>query len=215
MSDELILFGTGLDQPIPDDDWAIQKVDEIIQEAVQKKDPYIAIHAVQSLVKIAKLSGRALAKLLHFLRYNWEVFNSDENFDDVVYVESGLHRHTIDRYIRVHQLLLEAPVDLSQRNMKELIPIANKIAQGWEFEKEEWNKLANAPDYATLSQDLREMTDEKPRKSALILQIDQHGSLWATKEGQRKFVGSLEIDDEDEIVQKAINRICDNSGVLR
>jgi DNA modification methylase len=44
--------------------------------------------------------------------------------------------------------------------------------------------------------------------------MDDLGSIWAAFEGNRFFVGSLEIDSEEEAVQKAIERIKKGSGIL-
>ena len=41
------------------------------------------------------------------------------------------------------------------------------------------------------------------------------GSLWAIMEEERVFIGSLEVEDDNSIVQKAIERLTKNSGVVR
>ena len=65
MTDELII-DTSLDQPIPaDNEWILQKVEAIINEAIEKKDAEIALSACEQLIKISKLSGIGLAKLLY------------------------------------------------------------------------------------------------------------------------------------------------------
>ena len=45
--------------------------------------------------------------------------------------------------------------------------------------------------------------------------MDRTGALWANTKTDNKFIGSLEIDDESDIVQAAIERIIRSAGVLK
>lgn len=222
MNDELVLFGVGLDQPIPDDNafWE-ERIDEILEKAFKEQDVEYALNACESLVRVAKLSGRALATMLYKLKAHWNIFEVIENFEELAYPRIGLHPHTIERYIKVaemfatHAIPAELEEQIKQRNMGELIPIANAVAQGYEFDAEDWKELANSPDFSTISKKVRDIKGQPPRKSRLIIMVDVSGSLWAMNDEDRKFVGSLEIADDEPIVKKAINRILDSAGVMR
>jgi len=222
MNDELVLFGTGLDQPIPDDDtfWE-DRIDEILEKAFKEQDVNYALNACESLVKIAKLSGRSLATMLYKLKVHWNIFEVAETFEELAYPKIGLHPHTIERYVKVaemfetHAIPAELEEQIKQRNMGELIPIANAVAQGYEFDAEDWKDLADSPDFSTISKKVRDIKGQPPRKSSLTIMIDSMGSLWAMDTVDREFIGSLEIENDEPLVKKAINRIIDNAGVMR
>lgn len=219
-SDELMLI-TPLDQSIETDDLSIlDRIDEILTEAIKKKNAYIAMDACKSLIQVTKISGLGLAKILYFIHTHWEEFGIEDEFNDVVYEYIGLHKYTVSRYVQVWGMHQENKIpekfekEILQRNIKDQIPIATAIKQGYVIEEEDWNKLANASDFQEVSQIVRQDIKGKERKKGtLIIFIDRMGSIWATKEGMKKFVGSLEIRDEDEMVQQAVQRIISNSGM--
>lgn len=221
-TDELLVIGS-LDQPIPtDNDWVLKQIENIVEQAIEKNDPYIAINAFGQLYKVAKLAGLGLAKGLYLLKESWYKFNlDDETFKEMVYPKIGLHPATIDRYIETWEMLQTAAPEkvrgkLQQQNIKSLIPIAKAVKQGYSIDADEWEELADAPDFATIAQIVREdIKNKPPRKGSLTLVIDSIGTIWAMYEDDRKFVGSLEIKDEDSAVQKAIERIISNSGMIR
>lgn len=221
MEDELTIFG-GLDQPIPiDNKWILDRVDKIFNESLEKKNSSIIINACKALVQISRESGIALAKALCLLMEHWEAFNPSEPFRDVVYPQLGLHPLTIDRYIAVWKMLYEkAPKelqdDLRQRNIRDLVPIATAISQGYEIEDKTWKELVVAPDTNTILKIVREdVKGKEPRKGSIQISLDNLGSLWAFQDGRRYFVGTLEVDSEELTVQHAIERLIRNSGILR
>ena len=219
MDDELMIIG-GLDQSISSGDEVLDWIEEVIINSIDEKNILIGLNACKGLVGISKKSGLALAKGLYLLRENWEQFEMDDPFDEYVYPEIGLHPTTVDRYVEVWEMLSVAPANivarLKDQNIKSLIPIAKAVKQGYEIDEEGWEKLADAPDFTSVSKICREdIKGQEPRKSGLQIYVDHIGTLWAWKAGERFYIGSLEIDDDTEPVQQAINRITKNAGVLR
>lgn len=224
MTDELILFGTGFDQSLPTEhefEWVREKVDQRIDEAIEQADLDKATTLVRSLIKIAKISGRELTKVLFKFKQNWSIFQTEETFEDWADRETGLHHHTIERYIRVESLLTKPDIsdevrkELADRNLAELFPIANMVNQGYEPTEDQWQDLLIQPDETSIRSKVNEIKGAEPRSTSLSLRVDSHGTIWATKNGVQKFVGSLEVDDESEIVKQAIERIVKNTGMLR
>jgi hypothetical protein len=221
MTDELLVF-TGLDQSIPsDNDWALKRIEEILSESVEEHDAYLALDACKFLVQVSKVSGLALAKALYFIKKNWSSYELEDEFEDIAYIYIGLHKYTVERYTATwkmydEKLIPDKFVERIQRhNVKAQIPIANALKQGFEINENEWNKLANAPDITTVSKIIREdIKGKSPRKGSLQLYIDDLGSVWGYQDSEKEFVGSLEIDSDSDIVQKAIARIKDASGIL-
>lgn len=222
MNDELII-DTSLDQPIPaDNEWILQKAENIINEAIEKKDAEIALSACEQLIKISKLSGIGLAKLLYLLKANWEVFKRHDTFEEVAYTRFGKHRHTIDRYLAVYEELFikdnipdQFKNDIQQQAIRTQDYIAAALKQGEEISNDEWEKLAHAPDINTVLKVLREdVRGKPPRKGSLQGWIDDLGNVWAEYNGERSFAGSLEVDSDVEAVQMLIARIKKGGGIL-
>jgi len=219
MTDELMLGG--LDQNLPTEDgWLMRKVDEIVEESIEKKDVYIALNSCRQLIQISQLSGKALAKFFYLIRENWEIYEIGDDFFDVIHDYLGRHPATVQKYIRVwemheYNLIPEKfAEDIRERNIKDQVPIANALAQGYEIENDEWQKLVDAPDFTSVSAEIREIKGKEPRKSALLTFMGRDGTLSATQEGLTEFVGYLNIDDAGEIAKKAIERIIRSAGIM-
>ena len=222
MSDDTLLLFDGLDQSIATDhDWALKRVEEIIQQSVVSRDAYVALNACKSLIQVSKISGLSLAKALYLVKSNWSNYDIEDEFEDVAYSYIGLHPHTVNRYCTLWRAydknLIPENVreEIQQQNVKQQIPIAMALEQGYEISDEIWQKLSDAPDLSSVSKILREdVKGQEPRKGSLQLSIDHVGTIWAFAEGNRYFVGSLEIDSEDEFIQKSIERIKKGAGIL-
>lgn len=213
---------TAFDQPIvADSEWVMKKVDETLKESLKKKDVFIALEMCKQLVAIGQVTGLALSKSLYFLEKNWEKYNIEEAFDDVVFEYIGKHKHTVERYVKVWGMFDAGVVpqdhveELQQGNIGHLFPIANAIYQGYEISEENWNKLAEAEDYTTVLKIVREdVKGAEPRKGSLQLYLYRDGSIFAFFQGERYFVGSLEVEAKEEPIQRAIERIKKNTGIL-
>ena len=220
--DELLMIGQ-FDQEIDvDDGWLLEKIDNIIQEALAKKDVYIALNSCKTLKSIIKTSGIGLSKLLYLIYHYWDEFGVEDEFEDIVFEYVGLHRHTVERYVRVwgmyaeHKVPKQFMAEIQKKNIKDQIPIANALVQGYTISQENWEALVEAPDYNTVAQIIMEdVKQQESRKSSLKIYVDERGTIWAKKgEAPRKFVGSLEIHSDEEIVKMAIQRIIKNTGML-
>lgn len=220
--DELLMIGQ-FDQEIDvDDGWLLEKIDNIIQEALAQKDVYIALNSCKTLKSIIKTSGIGLSKLLYLIYHYWDEFGVEDEFEDIVFEYVGLHRHTVERYVRVWGMYAESKVparfvqEIQKKNIKDQIPIANALVQGYTITPANWEALADAPDYNTVAQIIMEdVKQQESRKSSLKIYVDDRGTIWAKKGDEpRKFVGSLEIHSDEEIVKMAIQRIIKNTGML-
>lgn len=219
--DELLLV-TAFDQSIDTEDLSIlDRIDKILAEAVKKKDAYIALNACKSLVMVSKTSGLGLAKILYNVYSLWDDFGIEDKFDDVVYEYIGLHKYTVQKYVKVWAMHQEKRIPakyeqaILQRNIKDQIPIANALVQGYKIEDEDWDKIVDASDFNEVAKIVREDIKKKePSIDMLRLHIGAMGDIWATKAGQRRLVGALNVRDEDEIVKQAVQRIINNCGIL-
>jgi len=222
MSDSVMTIMSSFDQPIyANTEWIEQKVDEIINKSLEEHDVFIALNACKELTTVSKLSGLGLAKFLYLIKKNWHKYNVEENFDDVVYAYIGVHKHTVDRYVKVYELIAEyAPSEvaptLKQYNMNMLIPIANAVAEGFDVSEKQWEKILEAPDANAISTIVREEIKEIPPRKSLLLIVfhESDGTIWAWQNNTRHYVGKLEVDAEDNYVKRAIERITTNSKMI-
>ena|SRR4030067_2958545 len=219
-NDELMLLSS-LDQSLStDNDWVLKRVEEIIAEAVAEKDAYKALNLCKTLREISQLSGLGLAKALYLIYKNWENFGLTDNFESVAYEHLGLHKITVTSYVRIWGMFDEKIVPeeyaelLMQHNIKDLLPIANTIAQGYELEEHDWQELAEAPDYSSVQIRCRDIKGQPPRKNSLQLFLNPAGEIWAYQQEQRYLIGYLEIESDKETVKKAIERITKASGIM-
>ena len=201
---------------------------EIIESIISEMENAVASHNIElatglldSLVKVIKVAGLALAKILLIFDDNWPSFEIDDDPYDYLSSIVGLSKENTERYVRVARMLRdevtpEIAEQLEQKPIGTLIPVANAIHQGYEVEDAQWSQIIEAPDQKTISTFVREQIKQvEPRKSHLGLWMDRDGSLWAFKEERRVFIGSLEIAiTDDELIQQAIARIVKNSGIL-
>jgi len=225
MSNDILMIATSLDQPIlsgEEDTWALNKVDEVLQEALVKKDLDIALDAVVGLTKIAKASGIALSKLFYNIKKHWHEFEVEEDFVDVIFTATGYHRTTVDRHVAIWTMYEEKLIPdsfqekIQSRNVRDQIPIAKALQQGHEISNEQWEKLADAPDTVSVSRILREdVKGKEPRKGSLQLYLNRDGTITAYLDDVDFYVGTLEISNETVAVKKAIERIINSSGMLQ
>lgn len=212
---------SNLDQSVAtDNNWMLDKVEQIIHEAIAEKDAHKALNLCKTLREISQLSGLGLAKALHLIYINWENFGMTDNFEAVAYEYLGLHKITVTNYVRIwgmfeDKVVPEAHTEaLMQHNIKDLVPIANTIAQGYEIEDADWEELADAPDYSTVQIITRDIKGQPPRKNSLQLFLNPSGEIWAYQQDQRYLVGYLEVESKRETVVKAIERIKKSAGIM-
>jgi hypothetical protein len=221
MSD--MVLSTSLDQSFSTENQAlIEWIKEKAEESINKKDVDIIMNVFESLVKVTKMNGLALACGLYIVNANWSAFGIDDNFEDFVFVKLGIHNHTVDRYLDVWSMYETKAVPetiapaIMQQNIKAQIPIAKAIAQGYTIDADTWEELADAVDYTEVSRIIREdVKHTNPRKGSMQLYMDRDGSVKAVNNGEFFDIGYLNVFSEDEVVLKAIERIVSNSGILR
>ena len=222
MTDGLELI-SGLDQnlPLPAQTRVFNDIDTLLDRAVESNDPMILMSGVRQLLRITRVSGLALSKLLHGAKQVWDKLETDgQEFRDVVFQETGLNVNTVSRYINVWEMLSSGVVPetlvegLKGFPMRELVEVASLTSQGYELSEDDWKKISTAEDMSTMSSIIREIKGKPARKSSLQLFLDRNGDITAYVEGKPYLVGYLKLDDETPAVQKAIQRIIKSSGVI-
>ncbi len=220
MSDSSLLEITAsLDQPIPfDAEHLLSRVDEVVNEALEKGDPEIALKAGALLTKVNRLAGLGFAKLAFTLKDRWIEFEVADDFVNVASLYWGKSSLTLERYIRVWEMLTTENIPeevrdrLQQRPMKDLIAMGNMVAQGFPVPDPMWEVFAEAPNNATVLSEIRDITGREPKKGSMILHMERDGSLRAWQNGDGVHIGYLAINEDG--TDKAIARIIDKVGIV-
>lgn len=222
MTDDELLVISPLDQSIEiqDEDGVLDKIRKIINDSIEEKNAQKALHVCYQIVKILKLGGLALAESLYMISSHWEELGVNDEFEDTVASRTGLNRATVQRYVSVWSMYAENKIpepyqeQIRQMNIKSQIPIALALDAGYEIDNDQWEELVEAPDFSTVNATMRDIKGKEPRSHALLLMMDREGGIKAIKNEKQVYVGWLNIDDEDEIVQQAISRIEKGAGLL-
>jgi hypothetical protein len=220
MSD--LLISSSLDQEaVSSGDWALELIDTKIQEAIETQNVDILFETIRNLRELAKVTGLALAKILYMMHRNWNVFSDKNDFGDEVFIGTGLHPNTITNYVRIWALFDQKQIpedledDFKQKNIKDLVPIANTLTQGYEITTEYWKELANAPDFNSVSHIIRDKIKEAPhRKNSLRIWLKRDGTIRLYKGSGEVSGGFLDVQSTNPIVQEFIERFIKNMGAL-
>lgn len=197
----------------------MSSIDTVLEMLWQTGNLDNVVKASNSLGRIEEVSGKAKAKLWHGWNRWWVETGQEEKrqdtFEDMMETKTGNKGITVKRYINVWKYIDEnvIPKEVQILPMRDLIPIASALAQGFDFEKDQWKKLARASNSSEVRWIIREAKGQQPRKSGLQITLGRDGSLYAWKDNQKFYVGVLEVKSENEVVKKAITRIVDGAGV--
>lgn len=213
----------GLDSVLPMEQAQVdilQRVDDVMTRSIEAGNPDIAANAMKTLLGVSRISGLALSKFIYTFKFQWDNFKRKDSFEEYLEDKLGRGKTTIKRYQRVWEMLVSVDIPreyaekLKLHPIKSLVPMANLKSQGFELESNDWLRLSNAPDVATVNKIIREIKKVPPKSGSLQLQLSEDGSIYAWYKEQRYFVGSLNVDDTNEIVQKAISRITGDGKVM-
>lgn len=196
----------------------LEKLDLIVQEALEKDNPDIVFHQLRRLEEAEKFVGMAKAKLIHNLNELWYNFSLSEtqSLADTAFESLGWNLYTIDRYIKMWQFKDQIPAsfNLDERPVREVTPVTNALSQGVEITEEDWDKLSRTTKQEEVYAVLREIKGQEPRKGSLQVYLYDDGSIVAWHEDMRYDVGYLDVKSTNEAIQKAINRLVSGGGVI-
>lgn len=209
------------DQPLSvDAESFLSRLDEYIEQSIKEKSPDKLFNIALQLRKASQLSGIGLAKVIWYLKRSWKEFETNGDFYEEAAIRLGVQPHTVDRYASVwsmferQEIPKEFELKFKERNIKELVPIAKALEQGYEIDGENWKQLNKAPDFSTVSKKIRDIKGKPPRKGSMQLFLERDGSINANSNGQVEIVGWLDVGNENDIVQNAIKRISNSSGMI-
>jgi len=209
--------------PIKMEQSLFDRIDLVLAQSLKEKDPSIALSAGKNLLGVIRLGGLGLAKLLHGVYTRWNDYEYSGTVYELAEEELGiLAKATVNRYVAVWDMLTGGyiPKDVIEyikaKPMRQLVPMASLISQGFNVLMTDWLRMAHAIDIGEVAEIVREIKGKSPKKQTLTIFLEDDGTLQAWYNSQTKNIGYLDIKNENnEIVAKSIERIIDNSGIIR
>lgn len=174
---------------------------------------------LNNLDELDSVTGHAKAKLL-FASSEWYKVNvPDENFGDHVESTTTTKKVTADRYITVWKYVDDntIPKQVAEMPMRNLVPIAMTLKQGYDISKEQWRKIELSTNDGELRNVLRAIKGKAERKSARVVKLARDGSLYLYKNNKKKFLGYFDLAAaaEDNEIAEEIEKFIQCRGVIR
>jgi hypothetical protein len=209
--------------PIKMEQTLFDRIDTVLAQSLEEKDPAIALSVGKGLLGVVRLGGLGLAKLLHGVSSRWKDYEYSGTIYALAEDELGiLAKATINRYIAVWEMIVGGYIpkdvldDVKVKPMRQLVPMASLITQGFDVSTKDWVRLAHAADAGEVAEIVREIKGKPPKKQSMKIVLEADGTLNAWNGGKIVNIGMLRVENEtDEIVAKAIERIVNNSGIVR
>lgn len=196
----------------------MNKVDSIVDQAIEDDNPFAVTKQMQVLIDARQLVGKALAKFLFRMETSWAEFSlsTQETYIDFMRSSLTISDNTRNTYPNYWKHRDKLPESFEERPLREIIPVTNAISQGYDVPKAVWKDLERATNQSEVSKIVREQIKKKPAKRGSQQgYVYPNGSIVSWKNDQRKEVGFLDLSNSDEDVQKLINRIINGAGLIR
>lgn len=211
MSMQIVLEGVNADM--------FNVVDQVIDEGISKRDPRRAFGVAVMLRNWSKMTGLALAKLLYGLKENWGAFQMGDTFEDTAVAELGISYQTVVRYPKVWKyVILGCPDHTRERFLEmpiEWLMLVYPVASEGLLSEEDWERLSLATGKDVIRDIIREKHGTRPRAvNALSIWITRDGELWAKRGEVKVQVGYVFRDENNSIVQAAVDRLVRGAGVI-
>lgn len=177
-----------------------------------------ATDLIRRLDALDTVSGHAKAKFLFGFNEWWKQNNPEENFADHIESTTDTRPITVRRYVQTWKYIDDytIPKEIAQRPMRELVPIASHLSQGYNLSKEQWRKIKLSTTSSEVGAILRDAKGKPARKSARVIKLSRDGSLNGYKDNKKYFIGFLNIKEAetDPVLAEFIEKIKINSGII-
>lgn len=195
-----------------DRDTILRGVDEVVSSLYATGNIPFVVSVLNAFEKFQDISGFARAKLLWGAQDWFAQTQQTGDFYEKFGVTEKNERTYADRLIRLWDAIEKKQIPepiLSERMVREIIPISEALSQGYVINDKTWKRLEQAVDVGEIGAILQKSKGKQPRKGAISLVIDSKGFITAWEDGQAHHVGSLNYAemDTDPVVKKSILRI--------
>lgn len=192
-----------------------------------------ALRRFQNLGQASSLSS---ARLLHGVNQNWMEWEheGEDTFLSWSVRETGYDKRTVIKRVCEWELLTGNYVpkpyrskinDYTVRQLDKVYSICvgvkenkgggylNYVEEDYQITDEQWLALSEAIDEEMVASVVREIKGKEKNSNHMSLKIDDDGVVWVYQGNKSETIGQLFVEKKSELVEKAIRRICDNSGI--
>ena len=210
--------------------------DNTLGESLESGSMGIVGEALRRFRNLGQASSLSAARLLHGVNANWQEWEHEEgdNFVSWSVRETGYDKKTIVKRICEWELLngnyIPKPYrsrisDYTVRQLDKVYSICvgvkenkeggylNYVDEDYQITEDQWLKLSEAIDEEMVAEVVREVKGKEKNSNHMSLKIDPDGVLWVYQGNNSETIGQLFVEKKTELVEKAIRRICDNSGI--
>jgi len=164
------------------------------------------------------ITGHAKAKLLWASSEWFKVNVPDEDFAEHVADTTSIITVTVNRYVTTWKYVEDntIPKEIAKRAMRDLVPIASVLKQGYDISKDQWRKIDLSANDGELRDVLRKIKGKAERKSARVIKLAKDGSLYGWKDNKRYFLGYLNVEEaaKEIVIAEFIEKIKISAGVI-
>ncbi len=203
-------------------------VSELINLSVVRQNEQYLVDSVQDIRQAIQYHGITLACLLAEWKHHADCFGvASEDWEDHIYVTTGLSVQTVRKYVDVWETVFQNPavppdlhLALFSKPMQGLLLLPAAVREG-QLDSAAWEKIAHAPDPLAIREIVREARGEQTSSStALSLSVARDGTIWAYRGDSAMPCGFINLQPEGEpeqvsLVTAATSRIMRESGIRR
>lgn len=210
--------------------------DKTLGDSLEQGSLGMVAEALRRFRNLGWASALSAARLLHGVNANWQEWEHEEGDNFVAWAvrETGYDAQTVRKrfceweflngdYIpkpyrnkiseyTVRQLDKVYGIRVSAKENKEG-GYLNIVEEDYQVTDEQWLALSDAVDEAMVADVVRQIKDKEKNSNHMSLKIEKDGTLWVHQGKNSQTIGQLFVDKDNEVVQKAIRRICENSGI--
>jgi hypothetical protein len=197
----------------------MESIDKVLINLDETNDIQNATNVLNNLGGLENVVGHGKARLLYGM-YTWNtIHRPEENFFDYIdSVSTTTKGITAKRYVLVQENILSGriPKGIQSKPMRDLVPIATCLSQGYEINEKMWKKIALCSNDRELGDVLRQVKGKQPRKSARVIKLSRDGSLFGWKDNKKYFLGFLNVKEAetDKVLAEFIEKIKIGAGVV-
>lgn len=199
------------------------QVDDVIDASIIMGSPEKAFEFGIQIKRTAAVTSYMLAKLLWKLKYNWEAFGIEGEFEDVVYERIGTPKETTVKYVRMWENIFANP-DIPEstkhilmgRPIRDTLLLTAAAKDG--MTPVELKEAALAPDRDTIRDMIKRARGEQTSSSTalhmFVVTRDDHsefprGTVYVKRggDGDMKPIAILTGDENDEDIAQGHARL--------
>lgn len=211
-------------------------VDKAIGDSLEEGSFEYAFNLISRYRSLNRVTDLGVAKTLHGVNRYWEQVGheKDEDFFNWSIRATGYASLTVERYLSVWEMLTGSYIPnpyrepIKTHTIRQLFKIYSLVVvpkksqvnydfidQDYEVEDEEWLALSEATDEQRVAEIVAKVKGKERNKNFMSLKIDKRGDLYVYQNGESYSIGYLNVSEESPVVQKAIRRILDGSGITQ